>query len=134
MLLNSEPFVQTLSRWNHRTGTWTAMTGETYYEAGIAYPAREGVRRAADLPIIGSGTTTTRAVKQSFGDGRDLGGRELTVAVLVEGREAGRHGGVGRSGGNPELGGDFGETERTSASVSTLPIRLAAMSLLDGRG
>ena len=91
MLLNSEPFVQTLSRWNHRTGTWTAMTGETYYEASIAYPAREGVRRAADLSITGSGTTTTRAVKQSFGDGRDVVMTitlrpDSTIAVTTDGR------------------------------------------------
>ena len=64
--------MRTLTWWNHRTGPSTAMTAEMHCEAGISYPGREGAGRAAAMAITGSGTTSTRAMKPSLGDGRDV--------------------------------------------------------------
>ena len=70
--LNSDTFVRNIGVWNHRTGTWPAVNPENFFETGTKYPALEGADRASLMAVNGAGTTTFRAVPESFADGRDV--------------------------------------------------------------
>lgn len=89
--LESDGFVRSVRRWNHRTGIWPSPNSEIFYSSGIKFPATEGAKRATLIAVSSAGSTAIHTVAADFGSGREIlltlsVGPRSTMSVTADGR------------------------------------------------